>query len=455
MGKFRLTQNHGGWNSDDNQNHNLGRFRFAVTSAADAQADPLPAAVREVFHTPPDQRSPQQVAIVFAYWRTLVPQWQEANARIEALWQQHPPGTSQLVLQARQPPRQTFLLERGDFLKPKRPVQPGTPAFLHPLAAPRPSRLDFARWLVDEKAPTTARAVVNRVWQAYFGTGLVSTSDDLGLQGEAPSHPELLDWLAVELMEHGWSLKHLHRQIVASATYQQSSRVTPQQWSRDPDNRLLARGRRVRVEAETIRDIALAASGLLELRLGGPPVYPPAPPFLFVPPTSYGPKVWKEEHGSDRFRRALYTFRFRSVPHPALQAFDAPSGEVACVRRVRSNTPLQALVSLNEPLFLEAARALARKTLAEGGADDRQRLALAFRRCTGRVPDEREAAILLDLLNQQQARCASGELEPWALAADDPEHPPALPAGTTAAQAAAWTAVCRVILNLDETITKE
>ena len=392
---------------------------------------------------------------MFSYWRTLVREWQQANARIEALWQQHPSGTSQLVLQARQTPRQTCVLARGDFLKPTRPVTPGTPAFLHPLAAQHPTRLDFARWLVDEKAPTTARALVNRVWQAYFGTGLVSTSDDLGLQGEAPSHPELLDWLAVEFMERGWSLKHLHRLIVTSATYQQSSHVTPEGWSRDPDNRLLARGPRVRVDAEVIRDIALAASGLLNLKLGGPPVYPPAPEFLFVPPASYGPKVWKEEHGPDRYRRALYTFRFRSVPHPALQAFDAPNGELACVRRVRSNTPLQALVTLNEPLFLEAARALALKTLREGGATDAQRLMLAFRRATGRVPDAEETAILLELLQQQQARFVSGELDPWQLAADDPQHPPALPDGATPAQAAAWTAVCRVILNLDETITKE
>jgi hypothetical protein len=184
-------------------------------------------------------------------------------------------------------------------------------------------------------------------------------------------------------------------------------------------------------------------------------VYPPAPEFLFVPPASYGPKVWKEEHGPDRYRRALYTFRFRSVPHPALQAFDAPNGELACVRRVRSNTPLQALVTLNEPLFLEAARALALKVLWEGGASDTHRLELAFRRATGRVPDAEETAILLELLQQQQARFASGELDPWQLAADDPQHPPALPDGATPAQAAAWTAVCRVILNLDETITKE
>jgi hypothetical protein len=193
----------------------------------------------------------------------------------------------------------------------------------------------------------------------------------------------------------------------------------------------------------------------LNPKLGGPPVYPPAPEFLFVPPASYGPKVWKEEKGPDRYRRALYTFRFRSVPYPVLQTFDAPNGEFACVRRVRSNTPLQALVSLNEPLFLECARALALRTLTEGGANDSERLAYAFRRCTARQPDWKEVGALLTLLSKQQERFSQAEAKPWDLAANDPANPPALPEGITPPQAAAWTAVSRVILNLDETITKE
>ncbi|MDX1947897.1 MAG: DUF1553 domain-containing protein, partial [Pirellulaceae bacterium] len=464
--KFRLTQNHGGWNSDDNQNHNLGRFRFSITSAAGAKADPLPAAVREAFKTPREQRSPAQAAAIFSYWRTTVPEWKEANERIEALWQTHPEGTSQFALMAREDHRPTFLLARGDFLKPVREVSAGTPGFLHPLtpgpspargegSKASPTRLDFARWLVDAKAPTTARAIVNRVWQAYFGTGLVSTSEDFGLQGEAPSHPELLDWLAVEFMEHGWSLKHLHRLIVSSATYQQSSRVTPELLAKDPDNRLLARGPRFRLEAEAIRDVALAASGLLNPAVGGPPVYPPAPEFLFLPPASYGPKVWKEEKGPERYRRAIYTFRFRSVPYPVLQTFDAPNGDISCVRRVRSNTPLQALASLNEPLFLECARALALKTMQDGGQTDPGRLAYAFRRCTSRMPDEQETTALLGLLSKQVERFSQPDSKPWDLAANDPANPPKLPTGVTAPQLAAWTAVSRVILNLDETITKE
>ncbi|HEY1378304.1 MAG TPA: PSD1 and planctomycete cytochrome C domain-containing protein, partial [Gemmataceae bacterium] len=307
---FYLAQNHGGWNSDDNQNHNLGRFRLAVTTTPGAEADPLPARIREIVERPRDHRTPAEEAAVFSYWRTTVPEWKDANDRVEALWKQHPEGTAQLALQARAAPREGHVFVRGDFLRPGKAVTAGVPAFLHQLPpdAP-PTRLTFARWLVDRRSPTTARSIVNRVWQAYFGTGLVSTSEDLGTQGELPSHPELLDWLAVEFMDSGWSLKHLHRLIVTSATYRQSSRVTPELLAKDPANRLLARGPRLRVEAEVVRDVALAAGGLLDPTVGGPSVHPPAPAFLFVPPASYGPKVWKED---TEYRRALYTFRFRS-----------------------------------------------------------------------------------------------------------------------------------------------
>ncbi|MGH9340424.1 MAG: PSD1 and planctomycete cytochrome C domain-containing protein [Acidobacteriota bacterium] len=436
---FYLSQKHGGWNSDDNQNNNLGRFRLSITADANAAADPLPMTVREILSIPADQRAPQQVATVFSYWRTTVPNqsrdrkraapWLEANARIEKLWQQHPEGSSQLVLQAREDPRPTHVLERGDFLRPLQEVSPGVPAFLHPLPehAP-PNRLTFARWLVDEESPTTARSIVNRIWQAYFGTGLVSTAENFGTQSEAPSHPELLDWLAVEFMERGWSLKELHRLIVSSSTYRQSSGVTPELLKRDPDNRLLARGARFRVDAESVRDIALAASGLLNPQVGGPSVYPPAPEFLFKPPVSYGPKVWDEETGEDRYRRAIYTFRYRSVPYPALEVFDAPKGEVSCVRRDRSNTPLQALTALNEPLFMECARALGQRALEEGGETDAQRLNYAFRSVLTRQPTAEESAELLGFFEKQKQRFST-EL--------------------------AWTAVTRVLLNLDETITKE
>ena len=454
---FYLSQKHGSTQgSDIGDNENLGRFRISITTKPGVAADPLPSAVRQILSTPRSRRSAEQAQRVFAYWRTTVPEWREANAQIAALWRQHPEGSSQLSLIAREQARETHMLDRGDFLKPANVVEPGVPSFLNPLPdkAP-PTRLTFARWLVDREAPTTARAIVNRLWQGYFGAGLVSTAENLGKQSEPPSHPELLDWLAVELMDRNWSLKAIHRAIVMSATYRQSSHVTKELYTRDPYNELLARGPRFRVDAEIVRDIALAASGLLNGKVGGPSVFPPAPAFLFAPPASYGPKSWKESTDADRYRRALYTFRYRSVPYPMLQTFDAPNGDASCVRRARSNTPLQALTTLNEPLFLESARALAMRTLEEGGGTDVQRLTYAVRRCVARTPTEQEASQLLALLNKQMQRFDGGKLNPWDLAAADPAQPPALPKGATPAQLAAWTAVSRVLLNLDETITKE
>ncbi len=453
---FTLTQNHGGWNSDDNQNHNMGRFRLSVTDAADAVADPLPSRLRTILAVPRDQRTPAQVEELFRYWRTTVADWKKENDRIEELWRQHPEGSTQLVLQKQEQPRETHVLQRGDFLNPGKIVSPGVPGFLPPLPADAaPTRLTFARWLVDRKAPTTARAFVNRAWQAYFGTGLVSTSEDLGVQCEPPTHPELLDWLAVEFMEKGWGIKHLHRLIVTSATYRQSSCVTAEMAARDPANRLLARGARFRVEAEIVRDVALSASGLLNAEVGGPSVFPPAPDFLFQPPVSYGPKVWHTDKGAERYRRSLYTFSYRSVPYPALQTFDAPNGDFSCVRRTRSNTPLQALTTLNEPVFLECARALAVKTLREGGPTDAERLTYAVRRSLARPPSEAEMKALMELLDRQTRHFGRDGAKPWELLAADPAKPPPLPQGTTPARAAAWTVVARVLLNLDETITKE
>ncbi|MCG3162364.1 MAG: hypothetical protein JMDDDDMK_03614 [Acidobacteria bacterium] len=451
-----LSQRHGGWNNNDNQQNSLGRMRLSITTAPNAVADPLPAGVREILSIPRKQRSPAQIQTVFGYWRTTVSEFDEANRQIAELWREHPEGSSQLVLNERGEMRQTHLLKRGDFLKPDRAVAPGVPAFLHQLpAGAQPNRLVFAKWLVDRKSPTTARAIVNRIWQSYFGAGLVVTSEDFGKQSEAPSHPELLDWLAVELMENGWSLKHVHRLIVNSATYSQSSRVTPELLQRDPYNRLLARGPRLRVEAELVRDIALSVSSLLNPKIGGPSVYPPAPGFLFERPFSFGPKVWNEEKGENRYRRAIYTFRYRSVPYPMLQVFDAPTGDFSCVRRARSNSPLQALVTLNEPLFVEAARALAIKTLKEGGTSDEQRLVYVFRRALARKPSQQEATELLGLLNRQRERFIAGELNPWNFVADNPDKPFPLPKGARMEDAAAWTAISRVLLNLDETITKE
>ena len=343
------------------------------------------------------------------------------------------------------------MLTRGDFLKPAKLVTPGVPRFPEPSAAGRRNRLTFAKWLVDPKTPTTARSIVNRIWQAYFGIGIVATAENFGTQCEPPSHPELLDWLPVELMENGWSLKKLQRLIVTSATYRQSSKITAEAYARDPYNVLLARGPRFRVDAEIVRDIELAASGLLNEKIGGPSVYPPAPEFLFQPPVSYGPKNWYEDKGENRYRRALYTFRYRSVPYPMLQTFDAPNGDSSCVRRSRSNTPLQALTTLNEPMSLEAARALALLTLREGGRTDADRLIYAFRRCVSRKPTEAETHELLGFLEKQTQRLRDGWLDTWSLTGE----PPKLPAGSTPVQLGAWTALSRVLLNLDETITKD
>ncbi|HEX5221342.1 MAG TPA: DUF1553 domain-containing protein, partial [Verrucomicrobiae bacterium] len=541
---FRVIQQHGGWNSDANMNNNLGRFRISVTTnAGPIVADAVPKRVRDILAIPREKRSPQQIATVFSYWRTTVAAgilpavepgilpggkgvartepsgksdgtstnddslraagstpstagrmpaataqlFKETNDQIEKLWAQWPEGQTQLTLAARDEPRETRLLKRGDFLKPGNAVEFGTPAVLHALPKDADgSRLTLAKWLTDKQSPTTARSFVNRVWQSYFGTGLLESSEDFGTRAELPSHPELLDWLACEFMEpevkwlngeivksvpsgdtrltnhsfnqstnHAWSIKHLHRLIVHSATYRQSSHVTPKLYERDPYNRLLARGPRFRVEAESVRDIALASSGLLNPALGGRSVFPPAPDFLFQPPASYGPKEWPEDKGPDRYRRSLYIFRYRSVPYPMLQTFDAPNGDFSCVRRLRSNTPLQALVSLNEPVFMECAQALARKTLAEGGTTDKERINFAFRQTLSRLPTESERQELLSLLEKQKQHLGEGWVNVAELATGKSSTPDSLPQGATPTQLAAYTVVSRVLLNLDETITKE
>jgi len=472
---IHLSQEHGSQNANDFGTQNLGRFRLSVVgSGSSVSADKVPKKVRELFVVPAASRTSEQVAALFDHWRTTVPEFSAANAQLDALWQQWPEGTTAYALVARTEERMTSVLNRGDWLKPTRGVQPGVPAFLNPLpAGADTSRLTFAKWLTDRRSPTTARVFVNRVWQAYFGTGLVETSEDFGRQAAAPSHPELLDWLACEFMEPTigvgqskfadgsgaartpWSVKNLHRLIVQSATYQQSSRVTPELLARDPYNRLLARGPRFRVDAELVRDIALASSGLLNPKIGGRAVMPPAPEFLFKPPASYGDFPWVSETGDERYRRAVYTFRRRSTPFPSLLVFDAPVGDFSCVRRQRSNTPLQALTTLNEPMFMEAAQALALRTLRDGGASDADKLAFAFRRCSARVPTREEQSELLALVAKQEQRLTGKDADAWLLATADPKSPPVLPTAATPAKLAAWTAVSRVLLNLDETITKE
>ena len=465
---FNLKQNHGGWNSDDNMNNNLGRFRLSATADA-PPAELLPPLVRAALAVPAEKRSPAQAQTVFAHWRGAEKEFAETHDAIEKLWSEWPVGSTSLVAAKRDEPRDTRLLKRGDFLRPGAKVEADVPAALHQLPKGADgSRLTLAKWIVDKKSPTTARAIVNRVWQSYFGNGLVNTPEEFGTQGAKPTHPELLDWLAVELMQptppaplpegkgggnQEWSLKHIHRLIVSSATYRQASKVTPALLERDAENKLLARGARFRTEGEVVRDIALTSSGLLTRKIGGPSVFAPAPEFLFKPPASYGPFEWDEAKGEDRYRRALYTFRRRSTPYPALTVFDVPVGEASCVKRTRTNTPLQALTALNETIFVECARGLAKRAILEGGKTDTERLEYAFRLCVSRKPAADELEVLAKLLAKNRKRFEEGEANPSEIATGAKDS--LKPDGFTHADWAAFTLVARVLLNLDETLTKE
>jgi hypothetical protein len=294
---------------------------------------------------------------------------------------------------------------------------------------------------------------VNRVWQAIFGVGLVETPEDFGTRAPSPVYRDLLDWLAVDFMDNGWRQKQLIRTIVTSAVYRQSSQATPALLERDPRNAWLARGPRFRADAEVVRDIALSASGLLVHRLGGPSVIPPVPKNVLDYNFVY-PAYWKPAEGTERYRRTLYGFRKRSMPDPVMANFDGPNADFACARRTRTNTPLAALTSLNEPIFVEAARALALRVLREGGADDTRRIDYALLLCVSRPARPVERETLLALLQSTRRRLAEGWLNPREIATGDPAALPALPDGATPQDAAAWTVVARVLLNLDETISK-
>ncbi len=456
--RVNLVMKHGGSNTDADHSLNLGRFRLSVTDNPRAVADPLPAAVRHIVaHVPRGSRTSAQEAEVFRFWRSTVPSWREANARVEALWARHPEGATQLVTATTGEPRMTHVLNRGDFLRAGEAVLPGGPASLHHMdvTARQAGRLEFARWLADRRSPTTARAIVNRIWQGHFGTGLVESAEDLGTRSSELSHPALLDWLAVELMESSWSLKHVHRTIVLSQTYRQSAAVSRRMLEQDPQNRLIARASRFRVDAEVVRDVVLAASGLLVRDAGGPPVHPPAPESLFRPPASYAEKRWPPQIARrDNFRRSLYTFRYRSVPYPVFETFDAPSGKLACVRRDRSTTPLQALVTLNAPTFLEAARNLARLAWAQSGPGDAERVDFVFRSVLSRRPTRAERAELASLLrglrSHFDSRRGRDQAESFIGAALDFRA-----VSARASELAAWTGLARVVLNLDEAITRQ
>ena len=351
---------------------------------------------------------------------------------------------STLVMQELPRRRDTFILLRGNHKSRGEKVLPETPAVLPPRAPGVPAnRLGLAQWLTAPENPLTARVLANRLWARFFGRGLVETSEEFGTQGEPPTHPEVLDWLATELHQQRWDLKAFQRAVVMSATYRQSSRVTPETLARDPFNRLLSRGPRFRLDAEAIRDQALAIGGLLERTQGGPSVFPHQPEGVWFQP--YSGDRWTLSPGGDRYRRGLYTFWRRTAPYATFMAFDAPSREVCTERRPRSNTPLQALATLNDPAFVEAAVGLARRMMREGKDDP---LAFGFLATVGRTPTERERGVMQRLIDQTRGRYEKDRTKARAMVAslNDPS--------LDAVEWATWAVIANVLLNLDETITK-
>jgi hypothetical protein len=369
----------------------------------------LSSFLTKILAVPKNKRSFAQTQSLFAASVGGVGTFRELNDRYKEIDTLLNQGVTTLVMKELPKPRKTTILIKGDFTRPADEVTPGTPGVLHPFKSTphQPNRLDLAKWIVSPENPLTARVIVNRIWQQYFGRGLVETENDFGMQGTTPSHPELLDWLATELLAKKWSLKDIHRLIVTSHTYRQSSSNRPDLREKDPGNYLLARQSRLRLDAEVVRDVALSASGLLAPQIGGPPVYPPIPDGVMG--QGQVKRTWTVSKGADRYRRGLYTFIYRASPPPTLTVFDAPEGFTTCTRRIRSNTPLQALTLMNDSGFFEFATALEKIIQSES-------LDAAFRRCTSRPPHPDELAILQKL---------------------DP---------LTAA---------RTLLNLDETVTRE
>jgi hypothetical protein len=363
--------------------------------------------------------------------------------------------TSTMVMAESDKPRDTFILMRGDYRNRGEKVEPNTPAVLPPLPKDVPrNRLSLAKWLVDPGNPLTARVAVNHFWQMYFGIGIVKTSEDFGSQGDPPSNPELLDWLATEFIRTKWDVKAMQRLIVTSATYRQASKITPELLDKDPENRLLARGPRFRLPAEMVRDNALAVSGLLNTQIGGPSVSPYQPKGLWEEMAfggNFSAQTYEQSHGSDLYRRSMYTFWKRTVPYPSLNTFDAPDREKCTARRGVTNTPLQALVLMNDPTYIEASRALASRDLAEAGPTQTDRIRYAFRLAMDRDPSPEELEILQGLYKKEivhydKDRTAAAKLLTIGESKPNPKYDPA--------ELAAWTLVSSTILNMDETITK-
>jgi len=451
---FVLDQNYQG------EPHNLGRFRLSVTSGRlPATLEGLPGQVADALAVAAEKRSKQQRAEIAQYFKTRDPELARLNKLVadHAAKAPKPAGVkAQSVAQTAQP-RPTNILIRGNFLNKGEPVSPSTPAVLNGLTkrGAQADRLDLANWLFAKENPLVARVTVNRIWQRIVGRGIVGTVDDFGTQGDRPSHLELLDWLASEFRDGGWSLKEIQRTIVTSQTYRQSSAVRPELAEVDPENLLLARQRRHRVEAEVIRDLSLAASGLLDTRIGGPSVRPPQPA-EYSNLTYANSAKWQVSKGGDAYRRGLYTFFQRTSPYPMLMTFYSPDSTSCTAQRSMSNTPLQALTLWNDPVFFECAQALGARVLREGrkSADAaetaRARASFAFRSCLSREPSDEELQDVLALYAAQRALYQRHHEMAEQICGNQ-----AVPKSDTAAELAAWIVVGRTVMNLDEFITRE
>jgi hypothetical protein len=429
--------------------HNLARFRLSSTDAAEPPPI-LPAAIAATLALEPSERSPEQRVALADYFRprskTQAGLNAELKAKRDALAKIRPVELPIMRERAADQRRTTHILNKGNFQSPGEVVQPAVLSAFHPAPPGEVNRLALARWLVSPENPLTARVAVNRLWAQLFGTGLVETEEDFGTQGQLPSHPELLDWLALDF-QRDWDVKRLLRLIVTSRTYQQSSRASAAARERDPRNRLLSHYPRRRLEAETVRDQALALSGLLSRKMGGPSVYPPQPEGLWSVAFNGGQNSYPTSQGEDRYRRGLYTFWRRTAHNPTMATFDAPSRETCTVRRVPTNTPLQAFVTLNDPVFVECAQALARRLLREGGEDLETRLRWGLELCLARPATAAQLAPLRELYERQLATFRQDAAAARQLAGE-------LPAGLDPAEAAAFTAVANVLLNLDGVLMK-
>ncbi|MSU62686.1 MAG: DUF1553 domain-containing protein [Pedosphaera sp.] len=446
------------------EQHLLGKFRLAAGTASNETFlawAAIPTKVRTLLEIPPDKRTDEQKKELAKHYRSIHPEFDKTREQIAELKKQEPKDVARtLVMEVMATNRPTHILVRGNHLNKGAEVKSGVPAMLHRLPKDAPmDRLTFAKWIVDPANPLTGRVMMNRVWAQYFGRGMVETLEDFGAQGEPPSHPELLDWLATEWVRQGWSLKAMHRAIITSATYRQNSRTTSELIEKDPYNRLLAHGPRFRMEAEMVRDTALAVSGLLNRKIGGPSVFPYQPEGVWANP--YSDDKWRTSKEGDQFRRGLYTFWRRTSPYASFMAFDAPSREVSCTRRPRTNTPLQALVTLNDPAFVATAAGFARRIVNEGGASLAQRLDFAFKAVVSRKPTKEESDRLLALYRKSYRKYVTFDEGAVRLsevgmekAASPATNNAIAPDYARQADLAAWTVLANVLLNLDEAVTK-